>query len=652
MAGPAWAPPRLDEFILTEPLGSGTYATVYKAYRKRDTREVVAIKCVNKRSLNRASVENLLTEIEILKTIRHPNIVELKDFQWDSDHIYLIMEFCAGGDLSRFIRTRRMLPEKVARVFLQQLACALKFLHDHNISHLDLKPQNILLSAPENPQLKLADFGFAQYMSPWDEKHVLRGSPLYMAPEMVCRQHYDARVDLWSVGVILYEALFGKPPFASRSFAELEEKIRSDRAVELPSRPQLSLECRDLLGQLLERDPRKRISFESFFAHPFVDMEHVPGPESLGKATDLVVEAVRKDQEGDAAAAFSLYRKALEYFVPALHYESDVRRKEAIRAKVRQYISRAEELKVLVTSSNKNLLEKGNPARELLKEMAKDKPRLCAALEVASAAIAKEEEGRDDSDALELYQQSLGELLLLLAAEPAGRRRELLHAEIQTLMARAEYLKDQIKMREAQSMGKEALAESVRSVTPGAAPQDAARCPARTHQGKALVSVPHAPRAGTWGVTLGLPAPGGPAGPSAPLAGAGSFPCQPCLGRLLPQPPLAQRAGYSTLIPSAGSTGRVFLSWHWALAGHPPCFFSWVVLPPPKFWGSPQIRPGAEGGQGCSAVPSSPSIYLCIHCCSSSLHPAATALAQPGHPCLPLTAGALGMRLFLPKPGA
>ncbi|NXS24188.1 ULK3 kinase, partial [Mystacornis crossleyi] len=360
---------------------------------QKDTREVVAVKCVNKRSLNRTSVENLLTEIEILKTIRHPNIVELKDFQWDSDHIYLIMEFCAGGDLSRFIQMRRLLPEKVARIFLQQLACALKFLHDRNISHLDLKPQNILLSSPENPQLKLADFGFAQYMSPWDEQHVLRGSPLYMAPEMVCRQQYDARVDLWSVGVILYggfgfysprgicpglvsppppllspaEALFGKPPFASRSFAELEEKIRSDRPVELPSRPQLSVECRDLLGQLLERDPLRRISFERFFAHPFVDMEHVPGPESLGKATNLVMEAVRKDQEGDANAALSLYCKALEYFVPALHYESDARRKEAIRTKVGQYISRAEELKVLVSSSNKNFLEKGNSARELLK---------------------------------------------------------------------------------------------------------------------------------------------------------------------------------------------------------------------------------------------------------------------------------------------
>ncbi|XP_004943748.2 serine/threonine-protein kinase ULK3 isoform X1 [Gallus gallus] len=421
MAGGGCAPPRLDGFVLTERLGTGTYATVYKAYGKRDTREVVAVKCVSKRSLNRASVENLLTEIEILKTIRHPHIVELKDFQWDSDHIYLIMEFCAGGDLSRFIRMRRILPEKVARIFLQQLACALKFLHDHNISHLDLKPQNILLSTPENPQLKLADFGFAQYMSPWDEKHVLRGSPLYMAPEMVCRQQYDARVDLWSVGVILYEALFGRPPFASRSFAELEEKIRSDRAIELPSRPPLSPECRDLLQRLLERDPLKRISFEEFFAHPFVDMEHMPGPESFCKATNLVVEAVKKDQEGDASAALSLYCKALEYFVPALHYESDARRKEAIRTKVGQYISRAEELKALVASKSKNLLQQGNPAREILKEMAKDKPRLCAALEMASVAVAREEEGKDDGDTLELYQQSLGELLLLLAdPDPDG----------------------------------------------------------------------------------------------------------------------------------------------------------------------------------------------------------------------------------------
>ncbi|XP_039193462.1 serine/threonine-protein kinase ULK3 isoform X2 [Crotalus tigris] len=389
MAGAGWAPPQLEDFLLTERLGSGTYATVFKAYRKKNSREVVAIKCVSKKNLNKASVENLLTEIEILKNIRHPHIVELKDFQWDKEYIYLIMEYCPGGDLSRFIRSRRILPEKVACIFLQQLACALKFLHDKNICHLDLKPQNILLTSLEKSHLKLADFGFAQHMSPRDEKHVLRGSPLYMAPEMVCNRQYDARVDLWSVGVILYEALFGRLPFASKSFAELEEKIRSNQPVELPSRPRLSPECRDLLQRLLQRDPQQRISFQAFFAHPFVDMEHMASAESLGKATKLVTEAVKKDQEGDMTTALSLYSKALEYFVPALRYEQDAQRKEAIRSKVSDYISRAEQLKVLVASDNKALLEKGCPGRDILKEMSKNKPRLYAALQVASAAVAK-----------------------------------------------------------------------------------------------------------------------------------------------------------------------------------------------------------------------------------------------------------------------
>ncbi|XP_028920935.1 serine/threonine-protein kinase ULK3 isoform X1 [Ornithorhynchus anatinus] len=467
MSVPGWGPPRLDGFVLTERLGSGTYATVYKAYSKKDARQVVAIKCVCKKSLNKASVENLLTEIEILKAARHPHIVQLLDFQWDSTNIYLIMEFCAGGDLSRFIHARRILPEKVARIFLQQLASALQYLHSRNISHLDLKPQNILLTSLERPHLKLADFGFAQHMTPWAEQHVLRGSPLYMAPEMVCRRQYDARVDLWSVGVILYEALFGRPPFASRSFTELEEKIRSNDVIELPTRPQISRNGRDLLQRLLERDPSRRISFQDFFAHPYVDLEHMPSAESLDRATALVVEAVKKDQQGDYGDALSLYCRALDYFVPALHYEVDARRKEAIRVKVGQYVSRAEELKALVNSSNRTLLRQNSSTLDLLKEMARDKPRLLAALEVASVAMAQEEEGKDNGDILDLYQQSLGELLLMLAAEPAGRRRELLHAEVQTLMGRAEYLKEQSKMRESQweaeSTDKEGLSESIRS---------------------------------------------------------------------------------------------------------------------------------------------------------------------------------------------
>ncbi|XP_051579836.1 serine/threonine-protein kinase ULK3-like isoform X2 [Myxocyprinus asiaticus] len=458
-----FALPKLKDFILTEKLGSGTYATVYKAYRKTDSREAVAVKVVSKKSLNKTSMENLLTEIEILKTVRHPHIVQLKDFLWDGDNIYLILEWCSGGDLSSFIRSRRILPERVARRCLQQIACALQFLHEKNISHLDLKPQNILLSGNV---LKLADFGFAQYMSPWDEQHALRGSPLYMAPEMVCSRHYDARVDLWSVGVILYEALFGRAPFASRSFAELEGKIRSEKPVELPSGVHVSRDCRDLLLRLLERDPDARITFDEFFLHPFVDLEHMPSADSLAKAKALVLQAVQKDQDGERSAALSLYCSALEHFVPAIHYETDRQRKEVLRQKVNQYVSRAEELKALVKSDNRISFEQAKSTRNILIEMSRDQPRLRAALELASTAVAREESGAEDYDTLDLYQQSLGELLLALAAESQGRRRELLHGEIKSLMSRAEYFKELIKMRETQTdelLKKDAAAESVRS---------------------------------------------------------------------------------------------------------------------------------------------------------------------------------------------
>lgn len=129
-------------------------------------------------------------------------------------------------------------------------------------------------------------------------------------------------------------------------------------------------------------------------------------------------------------------------------------------------MSRAEELKALVASDNRASFEEARTSRDILREMSRDNPRLLAALERASIAIAKEESGFNDSDALDLYQQCLGELILALAAEPQGRRKELLHSEIKSLMNRAEYLKKHIKMRETQSdvsLDRESFADSVRS---------------------------------------------------------------------------------------------------------------------------------------------------------------------------------------------
>ena len=158
--------PTLREYNFSEKLGSGTYGDVFKACRKSGPREVFAVKCVQKAKMSKTESDAIVAEISILKKLKHDFIVQMTDFQWDSNYIYIIMEFCGGGDLSRYIKIHKRLPEKICQRFLQQLGSALQFLRSKDIAHMDLKPNNILLSL-NNPKisglvLKLADFGFAQ----------------------------------------------------------------------------------------------------------------------------------------------------------------------------------------------------------------------------------------------------------------------------------------------------------------------------------------------------------------------------------------------------------------------------------------------------------------------------------------------------------
>ncbi|CAG2164712.1 unnamed protein product, partial [Oppiella nova] len=195
----------LLEYRFGDLLGKGTYGTVYKAFKKGNPEEVVAIKCVHKSSLSKQSIDDIINEISITKKVKNEFIVELKDFQWTESHIYLVFEFCSGGELAQLIRKNKRFSEPIVRHFLQQIATALKTLRSHSIAHMDLKPQNILISSKicgncwRNVVLKIADFGFAQYLRSEDSATSLRGSPLYMAPEILLGTKYDASVDLWSV---------------------------------------------------------------------------------------------------------------------------------------------------------------------------------------------------------------------------------------------------------------------------------------------------------------------------------------------------------------------------------------------------------------------------------------------------------------------
>ncbi|XP_043263578.1 serine/threonine-protein kinase ULK3 isoform X1 [Colletes gigas] len=453
--------PSVSDYSLLEKIGSGSYATVYKAFKKDGCREVVAIKCVDKSSLSKSAIDNIITEINLLKILKHEHIVEMRDFFWDEGHIYIVMEYCDAGDLSSFIKKKCKLPEQICRRFLQQLALALKYLRNHNICHMDLKPQNLLLTRKPRLILKVGDFGFAQYLSNSEQRFTIRGSPLYMAPEILLKHKYDARIDLWSVGVIMYECLFGKAPYSSNSFDELAEKIKDSCPIELPRGSHVSRECKDLLMSLLKHDPDERISFDEFFVHDFLDLAHAPTKENYDKAAELVQKAVKMDAEKNLKNAFHLYCEALRYFIPILISETDLRRKEILRSHVDNYIKRAEILKAscIDISNEKNqclqLGCKGNTSSIQtipslngtssfvyyeLRTLSKTTTSMADALEIGEVGEQYLTEG-NYALALEKFQSCLGILVPLLGKEPAGRRRDLLYKQVQLWMKEAESTK-------------------------------------------------------------------------------------------------------------------------------------------------------------------------------------------------------------------
>lgn len=159
------------------------------------------------------------------------------------------------------------------------------------------------------------DFGLANFMSEKTQMENIRGSPLYMAPEMLLLNRYDVKADLWSVGVIAYECIYGRAPYASDSIKDLCEKVKKVLPIEIPPN-QVSPECRDLLLGLLKHNPSERMSYHQFFKHPFVDLDHIPSTESYAKGLEAIHQAVKLDSEKQYKAAFNKYCTGLQYLIP------------------------------------------------------------------------------------------------------------------------------------------------------------------------------------------------------------------------------------------------------------------------------------------------------------------------------------------------
>lgn len=330
---------RGGKYLVEKEIGKGSFATVYRGHATSDTKVHIAVKAVARSKLkNKKLLENLEVEIAILKKIKHPHIVGLIDCERTSTDFYLVMEYCALGDLTFLIKKRKELEKMhpllqtvfkkypppsekhngLHRAFvicyLQQLASALKFLRSKNLVHRDLKPQNLLLATPmvdyhdpetfhkmgyvgvyDIPILKIADFGFARFLPSTSMAETLCGSPLYMAPEILNYQKYNAKADLWSVGTVLYEMCCGIPPFTASNHLELFKKIkRAHDEIYYPDTVEVEEGLKALISSLLTFDPTNRITFEDFFENKLVNedlskyelVDEIPELES--KSKDLV----------------------------------------------------------------------------------------------------------------------------------------------------------------------------------------------------------------------------------------------------------------------------------------------------------------------------------------------------------------------------
>ena len=263
-----------------EELGRGSFATVFKAtivgdYPPLKTGDVVAVKSISTIKFStKQEREKLENEITLMQKMQHENIVKLYGVERTKKTYFLIMEFCESGDLHQYIRKfKDGLSEDMIFNFSSQIGKGLEYLQSKEIVHRDLKPQNIMMRGRwPDLTLKIADFGFARFLHQNDLAETICGSPIYMAPEIQFNAPYTAAVDMWSLGVILYELATTKPPFPNcKTTYELTNEIKQlgSRPIQIPSYIKVSKDYKDLVSKLLVVDPHQRMNLSQYLEHQF-----------------------------------------------------------------------------------------------------------------------------------------------------------------------------------------------------------------------------------------------------------------------------------------------------------------------------------------------------------------------------------------------
>ena len=245
------------EYILGKTLGKGAFAQVRLAVHKA-TKQNRAVKIINKKKVD---MQELLTEISIVSKLSHPPIMQVYEVFEDITNVYIVSEYCKGGELFEIISKKGSFSEKEACIIMEQLLSGICYSHKNGIVHRDLKPENILMEdTSHNLNIKIVDWGGATQMKQKERLHEMDGTSYYIAPE-VLEGDYDEKCDIWSCGVILYVLLCGYAPFYGDTDEDIYKQVLKGE-YDFPKEEwdNVSEEAKNLVKKMIEKDTKKRIT--------------------------------------------------------------------------------------------------------------------------------------------------------------------------------------------------------------------------------------------------------------------------------------------------------------------------------------------------------------------------------------------------------
>ena len=260
----------LNDFKILKVLGRGTFGKVCLVQYK-STKKYYAMKIMKKNTiLEHDQVSHTLLEKQILQNLNYQFLVGMVFCFQTQERIYFVMNFIRGGELFNHLHKCKHFPEEETKFYCAIIGLALEYLHTHGIVYRDIKPDNILID--EDGYLKLADFGMAKMLKDQEKAFSLCGTPEYFAPEIITREGHNKSADWWSYGILLYEMLYGIPPFYSKNTEKMFELI-TKAEIKYPKKIQVSEDAKDLISKLLIKDQDLRLGaeggFETIKKHPF-----------------------------------------------------------------------------------------------------------------------------------------------------------------------------------------------------------------------------------------------------------------------------------------------------------------------------------------------------------------------------------------------